>query len=86
MAKRSKQASNEIEHALEVFVRGFCAEKGRTHPYEFAASAKPGSCDAREESARYRKEEWVAFGVEARDVDAARGRALGDGFRVRFAA
>jgi hypothetical protein len=27
---------DEIEDAIEVFVRGYCAEKSTTHPYEHA--------------------------------------------------
>ena len=63
----------EIERALEVFVRGFSAEKSRTHPYEFARVSKAWMMrDASRKNPRdYRKEEWVAYGVPAREVDAA---------------
>ncbi len=66
-------ASREIEHALEVFVRGFCAEKSRTHPYEFSRVGKIWVMrDAARKNPRdYRKEEWVAYGVPASEVDAA---------------
>lgn len=63
----------EIEHALEVFVRGFSAEKSRTHPYEVARIGKAWLMrDATRTNPRdYRKEEWVAYGVPASEVDAA---------------
>jgi GNAT superfamily N-acetyltransferase len=65
--------SDEIEHALEVFVRGFSAEKSRTYPYEFARVGRAWVMrDAPRKNPRdYRKEEWVAYGVPAQEVDAA---------------
>src|SRR5437773_1853560 len=62
----------EHEHAVEVFVRGFCAEKSRTHAYEFARVGKVWVMrDApRKNPKDYRKEEWVAYGVAPREVDA----------------
>ena len=61
----------EIRAALEVFVRGFCAQKSATHPYEFT---KIGNVWMMRDSVRknpryYRKEEWVAFGTPAEEVD-----------------
>src|SRR5262245_4302183 len=63
----------EIEHAIEVFVRGFCAEKSRPHPYEhFRVGRIWVMRDAHRKNPRdYRKEEWVAYGVAPREVDAA---------------
>src|SRR5438552_10004861 len=63
----------EIDHALEVFVRGFSAEKSRTWPYEFGRVGDAWVMrDAPRKNPRdYRKEEWVAFGVAAGEVDAA---------------
>jgi len=65
--------SGHIEHALEVFVRGFSAEKSRTWPYEFARVGDAWVMrDAPRKNPRdYRKEEWVAYGVPPRKVDAA---------------
>lgn len=65
--------SDEIEHALEVFVQGFCAGKSATHPYECQRIDKLWVMrDAPRKNAKYyRKEEWVAYGVEPREVDAA---------------
>src|SRR5581483_10216464 len=65
--------SNHIEHALEVFVRGFSADKSRTHPYEFARVGRAWLMrDAPRKNPRdYRKEEWVAYGVPAREIDAS---------------
>jgi GNAT superfamily N-acetyltransferase len=62
----------EIEFAIEVFVRGFSAGKSRTHPYE---ASRIGPLwlmrDAPRKNHRdYRKEEWIAHGVDAREVDA----------------
>lgn len=66
----------EIEHALEVFVQGFSAEKSRTHPYErFRVDKLWVMRDAPRKNARdYRKEEWIAYGVSAREVDHAARR------------
>jgi len=63
---------HEMEFAIEVFVRGHCVGKSRTHPY---VATQVGSLwvmrDAPRKNARdYRKEEWIAHGVEAREVDA----------------
>jgi len=67
------QAPNEIEHAIEVFVRGFCVGKSVTHPYEHFRVGKLWVMrDApRKNPKNYRKEEWIAYGIEPRDVDAA---------------
>jgi len=74
--------SLEIEHATEVFVRGFCAEKSRTHPYEhFQVGRIWVMRDAQRKNPKnYRKEEWIAYGVEAGEVDAA----ARNGTRGRF--
>ena len=71
----------EIEFAIEVFVRGHSAGKSRTFPYE---ADRVGSLwvmrDAPRRNPRdYRKEEWIAHDVDAREADAmarrhARGR------------
>jgi GNAT superfamily N-acetyltransferase len=66
----------EIEHATEVFVRGFCAEKSRTHPYEYFQVERIWVMrdTHRKTSKNYRKEEWIAYGVEPAEVDAAARR------------
>src|SRR6266850_1425164 len=76
------QQSDEIDHAIEVFVRGFCAGKSVTHPYEcFRVGRLWVMRDAARKNAKnYRKEEWVAYGVQPRDVDAAARK----GARGRF--
>jgi len=68
-----KQPTNEIEPALEVFVRGFCVVKSATHPYEhlrvgnlWVMRDRP-----RKNPKNYRKEEWVAYDVAPQEVDAA---------------
>ena len=67
MAKKSQ----EIEHALEVFVRGFCVGKSVTHPYEHVRIGKLWVMrDAPRKNPRdYRKEEWIAYGVQPAEVD-----------------
>jgi hypothetical protein len=62
----------EMEFAIEVFVRGHCVGRSRTHPYE---AAQVGALwvmrDAPRKNPRdYRKEEWIAHAVDAREVDA----------------
>jgi GNAT superfamily N-acetyltransferase len=62
----------QIEFAIEVFVRGHSAGKSRTYPYE---ASRVGPLwvmrDAPRKNPRdYRKEEWIAYGVGAREVDA----------------
>ena len=73
--------SHEMEFAIEVFVRGHCVGRSRTHPYE--ASLIDGVWvmrDAPRKNARdYRKEEWISYRRDAAEVDAiarrhARGR------------
>ena len=86
--------SNEttIDAAIETFVRGFCHGKSTTHPYEGTRKGRVWVMrDAPRKNPRlYRKEEWVAYGVDPTEVDAVarannRGRffvcpvfALGD--------
>lgn len=70
----------DIEFAIEVFVRGHCAVKSRTHPYEPSRFGPVWLMrDApRRDPRKYRKEEWIAHGVDAADLDAlARGQARG---------
>src|SRR3954468_13809083 len=68
-----KSHSKEIEKASEVFVRGFCADKSRTHPYEhFRVGQIWVMRDAPRKNPRdYRKEEWVIHDVDAGQIDAA---------------
>jgi GNAT superfamily N-acetyltransferase len=70
----------EMEFAIEVFVRGHSSGRSRTFPYE---ASRVGPLwvmrDATRENPRdYRKEEWIAYAVDAREVDAiARRRTRG---------
>ena len=62
----------EIAFAIEVFVRGHSAGKSRTFPYQ---ASRVGPLwvmrDAPRRNPRdYRKEEWIAHGVDATQVDA----------------
>jgi GNAT superfamily N-acetyltransferase len=66
----------EIEFAIEVFVRAHCAGRSRTFPYE-ASRVGPlwAMRDAERKNPRdYRKEEWIAHDVDAREVDAVARR------------
>lgn len=78
-----KSPNTQIEFAIEVFVRGFSAGRSRTFPYQ---ASRVGPLwvmrDAdRRNSADYRKEEWVAYGMDAGEVDAIARRET----RGRFA-
>jgi GNAT superfamily N-acetyltransferase len=73
--------NREIAFAIEVFVRGHAAGRSRTWPYEVNRIEKLWQMrDAPRKNPRdYRKEEWIAHGVEPDKVDAiarrhARGR------------
>lgn len=75
-----RQKPDEIEHALEVFVRGFCAGKSATHPYEHSREGRMWWLrDApRKNPKNYRKEEWIAYRVPPREADAvARSKTRG---------
>jgi GNAT superfamily N-acetyltransferase len=72
-----------FEFAIEVFVRGFCAGRSRSFPYE---AARVGPLwvmrDApRRNSRDYRMEEWIAHGIGAAEADAIARRHA----RERFA-
>ena len=73
---RMHKANHEIEHALEVFVKGFCSVKSRTHAYEHFRVGKLWVMrDAPRKNAKdYRKEEWIAYRVPAREVDVSARR------------
>jgi len=70
----------EIEYAIEVFVRGHSAGRSRTFPYEAHRIRSLWVMrDAPRQNPRdYRKEEWIAYDVDANKVDAlARGQSRG---------
>ena len=59
--------THDIDFAFEVFVRGHSAGKSRTYPYE---ATRVGPLwvmrDAPRKNPRdYRKEEWIAHGIDA---------------------
>jgi GNAT superfamily N-acetyltransferase len=62
---------NEIDDAIEVFVRGFCFGRSLTYPYEHKRIENLWVMrDApRKNSRDYRKEEWIAYDVEPKQVD-----------------
>jgi GNAT superfamily N-acetyltransferase len=61
----------DIDLAIEVFVRGHAAGKSRTFPYEASRVGRLWVMrDAPRRNPRdYRKEEWIAHAVDARQVD-----------------
>jgi GNAT superfamily N-acetyltransferase len=67
-----KSPRREIEFAIEVFVRGHSAGRSRTFPYQASRVERLWVMrDAPRKNPRdYRKEEWIAHGVAARDADA----------------
>ena len=67
-----KSQHREIEFAIEVLVRGHSAGKSRTFPYEVSRVGPLWLMrDAPRRNPRdYRKEEWIAHGADAREVDA----------------
>lgn len=77
----TRTKNREMDFAIEVFVRGHSAGRSRIFPYE---ARRVGPLwvmrDAPRKNPRdYRKEEWIAHGLDAREVDAiarrhARGR------------
>jgi GNAT superfamily N-acetyltransferase len=76
-----KRSSRGIEFAIEVFVRGHSAGRSRTFPYEVSrVGALWVMRDAPRKNPRnYRKEEWIAHGVDPTEADSiarqhARGR------------
>jgi len=69
-----------MAYAIEVFVRGHSAGKSRTFPYEARRIHSLWVMrDAPRKNPRdYRKEEWIAYDMEANDVDAvARSHSRG---------
>jgi GNAT superfamily N-acetyltransferase len=66
-----KSQHREIEFAIEVFVRGHSAGRSRTFPYEVARIGPLWVMrDAPRRNPRdYRKEVWIAHGVDARKVN-----------------
>jgi len=95
MAVAMTKPKREIDFAIEVFVRGHSAGRSRTHPYEVSRIEGLWVMrDAPRKSPRdYRKEEWIAHGIDPREADAiarrhARGRffvcaMLAEGARSR---
>ena len=66
-----KNPNEEMNCAIEVFVRGHSAGRSRTFPYEVSRVGHLWVMrDATRKNPRdYRKEEWIAHGVDARQVD-----------------
>jgi GNAT superfamily N-acetyltransferase len=60
----------DVDHAIEIFARGFCFTRSFTHPYR---AERVGPLwvmrDGPRRSGDYRNEEWLAHGVEPAEVD-----------------
>ena len=67
----TKAKQQQIEEAVEVFVRGFSLTKSRTHPYECARvdGVWVMRDTERRRAAHYRKEEWITYGGTPSIVD-----------------
>jgi GNAT superfamily N-acetyltransferase len=72
----AKKMSEEIEFAIEVFVRGHSAGRSRTFPYEVSRVGPVWVMrDAPRKNPRdYRKEEWIAYDVDPKEADAVARR------------
>jgi GNAT superfamily N-acetyltransferase len=82
-ASSVKQDREQLAFAIEVFVRGHSAVKSRTHPYDVDRVGPVWVMrDALRKNARdYRKEEWVASGVEPAELSrVAKGHTRGHFF------
>ena len=59
-----------LQHAIEVFARGFCFTRSFTHPY---LAERVGQIwvvrDAPRKRGEYRREEWIAYGVTPEEID-----------------
>ena len=59
-----------LDHAIEVFARGFCFTRSFTHPY---LAERVGQIwvvrDAPRKRGTYRREEWIAHGVNPEEID-----------------
>jgi GNAT superfamily N-acetyltransferase len=68
--------SREVIDAIDAFLRGFCFAKSRTHPYEWTNIGGVWVMrDAPRKNPRdYRKEEWIAYGVDPTQVVATARR------------
>lgn len=59
-----------LQHAIEVFVRGFCFTRSFTHPYLSERIGKVWVVrDAPRKNGNYRREEWIASGVAPKKID-----------------
>lgn len=67
---------DDVGEAVQIFLRGFSVGKSLTHPYLCEPIDQLWALrDAPRRNPRnYRKEEWVAYGVEPRKVDAVARR------------
>jgi GNAT superfamily N-acetyltransferase len=79
-----KRSNREIEFAIEVFVHGHSTGKSRTFPYEVSRVGRLWLMrDAPRKNPRdYRKEEWIAHGVEPGEADAIARRTTRGRFFV----
>ncbi len=68
--KVPSSASSDLQHAIHVFVHGFCFTHSFTHPY-LVEQVEPlwVMRDAPRRSGSYRSEEWVATNLAADEID-----------------
>lgn len=64
------KGSAELDRAIEVFVRGFGFVRSRTHPYlaERLGGVWVMRDAPRRDPAKYRREEWVGYGLSPADL------------------
>jgi GNAT superfamily N-acetyltransferase len=76
-------AGRDVARAIEVFARGFACTRSFTHPYlaERVGPVWVMRDGPRKRAADYRREEWIAHGVEPAEVD----RIARRGTRGRYA-
>jgi GNAT superfamily N-acetyltransferase len=70
-SSRATTSADDIARAIEVFVRGFCFTRSFTHPF-LAERVGPTMWVVRDgprTSGDYRREEWIAHGVPAAEID-----------------
>jgi GNAT superfamily N-acetyltransferase len=78
----SSRPADEIDRAIDVFVRGFSFTRSFTHPYDVDRVGPLWvTRDGPRTSGDYRREEWIGRGVPATEVDAIARRHT----RGRFA-
>ena len=59
-----------LQHAIEMFARGFCFTRSFTHSYLAERVGEIWAVrDAPRKRGEYRREEWIAYGVTSEEID-----------------